>query len=174
MFSCGITFGISHITYNNQENVMKKQLSLIVAITLLFATSIYLSNCGNKKDDPQPEPNPIEEQLKLLAGTYDVGSVKLDGTDVSADYPGMKITFGTNKSYSTSGGDFVPVWKASGTFTFKNESSNPPDLSSMIRDDNVEMLYTLSGSNITLNFSIKDPNGRLAGLEGQYEFTGAK
>ena len=156
---------------------MKRLIHLAFATVIFLALATYLSNCGDKKDDPKPPdptPNPIEEQLKLLAGTYDVSSVKLDGTDVTSDYPGMKITFGTDKKYATSGGDFVPVWKASGTFRFKDETSTPPDLTKIIRDDNVEMAYTLSGSNLTLNFSIKDPNGRIAGLEGQYEFKGSK
>ena len=156
---------------------MKKILLPVFAIALTMAISTMFTHCGDKKDDPvppDPQPNPIEEQLKLLAGEYTVSSVKLDGTEVTSDYTGMKITFTTSKGYSTSGGDFTPVWKASGSFTFKDEASTPPVLTSLIRDDGVEMAYTLSGSAITLNFNIKDPNGRLAGLEGQYEFKGSK
>ena len=156
---------------------MKKILLPVFAIVFTMAISTMFTNCGDKKDDPvppDPKPNPIEEQLKLLAGEYTVSSVKLDGTEVTSDYTGMKITFTTSKGYSTSGGDFTPVWKASGSFTFKDETSTPPVLTSLIRDDGVEMAYTLSGSAITLNFSIQDPNGRLAGLEGQYEFKGSK
>jgi hypothetical protein len=161
---------------NLTPEIMKKILHPVFAIVIAMTISTMFTNCGDNKEDPDPtpEPNPITEQLKLLAGEYSVSSVKLDGTEVTSDYTGMKITFTTSKGYSTSGGDFTPVWKASGSFIFKDETSTPPVLTSLIRDDGVEMAYTLSGSAITLNFNIKDPNGRLAGLEGQYEFKGSK
>ena len=136
-------------------------------LTLVFVLILL----GCKKD---PEPNLIQDKLNEIQGTYLISAVTLDGNDVSADYAGMSITLTTSKSYSTSGGDYNPVWPANGTFLFKNEASEPPVLTSFIRNDGIEVAYTLSGTTMTFTLNMPDTGGRITGLGGDFVFVGSK
>ena len=142
--------------------VLNKILSAILISTVLFI--------GSCKEDPPSPAEQVQTKLTEITGIYTVNSVTLDGNDVSSDYPGMSITLGTTKTYETSPGDYEPVWLSSGKFIFKDETSDPPVLTSFIRDDDVEVAYQLSGSSMSFSFNVPNPFGRGAGIDGTYVF----
>ena len=148
--------------------VVLKRFYQFAIVGLLFILVI-----ASKEDPPTPAEQ-VDTKLQEIDGQYLANAVTLDGNDVSGEYSGMIITLTAQKTYSTSPGDYDPVWSASGTFLFKDETSNPPVLTSFIRDDDVEVEYTLSGSTMTFSFTIPNPYGKLSGIDGEYEFVCTK
>ena len=142
-------------------------LSLFALVGLLT-----FSNCGGGSENEKTE---AEKQLDLLAGTWNISTATLDGTDVLTDYAGMTLTLTTSKGYSTSGGSFEPVWPSSGTFDFKS-SGGTEDLNTLVRDDDVEMsISNLSTSNLSLSFNYGvSPPCRTKAVCGDYVFTFTK
>ena len=149
---------------------MRKYTFLVSLFAL--AALLTFSNCNNNKGTEKTE---AEKQLDLLAGTWNISTATLDGTDVLTDYSGMTLTLTTSKGYSTSGGDFAPVWPSSGTFDF-NSSGGTEDLNTLVRDDNVEMsISNISESNLSLSFDYAvSPPCRTKGVCGGYTFTFTK
>ena len=137
----------------------------LIALTVLFT----FSNCDKNKGNEKTE---AEKQLDLLAGTWNISTATLDGTDVLTDYSGMTLTLTTSKGYSTSGGDFAPIWPSSGTFDFKS-SGGTEDLNTLVRDDGVEIsISSISESNLSLAFDYAvSPPCRAKGVCGGYVFT---
>ena len=116
----------------------------------------------------EPEKSDEEKQLEALAGTWNVTDVTLDGT-VDTGFNNMVLTLTSSKGYSTSGGDFSPVWASSGTFEFKADTKGEV----IVRDDAVEIaISNLSGTNMTMSFEYQDAGigCRSKGICGTYVF----
>ena len=140
-----------------------KRLTYLIAFFALGALLTFAS-CG---EDEKPK-SAEETQLEKLAGAWNVSDVTLDGT-VTSDFDDMVLTLTSSKGYSTSGGDFDPVWASSGTFDFKANT----DGQTIIRDDAVEIVISnLSGTNMTMSFEYQDAGigCRSKGICGNYVF----
>ena len=138
---------------------------------LLLISMVTFSNC--KKDDPTPADQ-VQSKITEISGSYSINTVTLDNTDVTSEYTGMVITLTASKTYQTGPGDYDPVWPDTGPYVFKDETSNPPVLTSFIRDDDVEVSYVLNGSSMTFSFNIPNPLGRTTGADGDYVFSCTK
>jgi hypothetical protein len=154
-------------------------LSRIFSLLLLVSTTLFLSNCGGGDD---PEKSEEELQLdKLKAGQWTLLSAS-DGTDRTAEYPGMTLSFegtfsaGGTYSYTSSATSWPPVspWEDVGTWKFISGSVS----NKLIRlSDDVEMTYTLSNSDkqLSLSFNYQGAGfnnaGRVEVVEGDWVFT---
>ena len=145
---------------------MKKSTYFLGLIVL--ALLVTFSNCKKKGED---EKTAEELRLELMARTWNVTNATLDGTNVTTDYSGMTLTFTTSKGYSVSGGDFTPVWPASGTFDFASASN----VNQFTRQpDNVDVtIVSITETNMTLSFTFATTGrkaGRTTGVDGDYVF----
>lgn len=139
----------------------KTRFSLSLAFFACIITALLYSGC--KKDNP----NPQEEQIKAMAGTWSLSSVTNDGSDVTTQYQQFTLTLTTDKTYSTTNGG--NPWPAAGTFDFPNETVTDR----VTRDDNVVITITeVTTSRLVLNFSINSVgSGSAAGITGSFTFT---
>ncbi len=139
----------------------KTRFSLILAFCACITLGLLASGC--KKDDPDPQ----EEQIKALAGTWNLSSVINDGTDVSTQYQQFTLTLTTDKTYSTTNGG--NPWPASGTFDFPNAIVTDR----VTRDDNVDItIAEVTTSLLVLSFNINSVgSGSAAGITGSFTFT---
>lgn len=154
-------------------------LSRILSLLLLVSAAVLYSNCGGGDD---PEKSEEELQLdKLKASQWTLVSAN-DGSDRTAEYPGMTLTltgtFSAGGTYSyTSSASSWPVkspWKKDDTWKFKPGSV----ANTIIRlSDDQEMTYTLSNSDkqLTIAFNYVGPGfenvGRVEIVEGDWTFT---
>lgn len=139
----------------------KTRFSLILALCACISTGLLLSGC--KKDDPDPQ----EEQIKALAGTWNLSRVTNDGSDVTTQYQQFTLTLTTDKTYSTTNGG--NPWPARGSFDFMNETL----IDQVIRDDNVVVVINeVSTNTLILSFNISRVRaGTAAGITGSFTFT---
>jgi len=149
-----------------------KQLRYLLGFAALIVLFTF-SNCG---EDNPPQPTDAELRVEALTGTWEVTTVTLDGTDVTTDYDGMTLTFSSSKGYSVSGGDFSPIWQSSGTYDFKTAADGSEDISTLVRDDAVEMTVgNVSDANLSLSFDFAvSPPCRTKGVCGGYSFSFTK
>jgi hypothetical protein len=153
-------------------------ISRIFSLLLLVSAVVFFSNCGGGDD---PEQSEEEIQLdKLKAGTWNLISAS-DGTDRTAEYPGMTLTFsgsfsaGGTYSYSSTATSWPSIspWEDAGTWKFVSGSVS----SKIIRlSDDEEMNYSLTNSDkqLTISFNYTGPgfnNGRVESVEGDWVFT---
>jgi len=127
-----------------------KMMTRIVSLTIVASALVFLSNCGD--DDPKKTDQQI--QLEKLSKTWNIVSASLDGTNRTADFTNFKLTIGgtynsTNPngpySYSVTGSRPTPSpWDANGTWSFVNTGTT--DTGSLLRNDGVPMIYTISSS----------------------------
>ena len=94
-------------------------------VTLLIAASM-LSSCDSSED---PIASVDVVRAKLTASNWKVSTVTVDGTDNTALYSDLALTF-TNTAFSSLQGG--GVWPASGTWTFPTTEST-----AILRNDGV-------------------------------------
>ncbi|HEY0656288.1 MAG TPA: lipocalin family protein [Chryseosolibacter sp.] len=91
---------------------MKKYISYVVALLVVTGSAISFSAC-----DGNDGPSASEKQMKLLVGTWNISSVKVDGVDYTNIFDGFKLTFtDAPPTYSPVNGG--KVWTEPGQFTF--------------------------------------------------------
>lgn len=105
-------------------NHTRKISVTVLFVTLLAATSM-ISSCNG--DDPAPSADDVK--AKLTASGWKMSTVTVDGTDKTALYSDLALTF-TNTAYSSIEGG--AVWPASGTWTFTTT-----DATAILRNDGV-------------------------------------
>lgn len=139
----------------------KTRFSFILAFCACLTAGFLLSGC--KKDDPDPQ----EEQIKALAGTWTLSGVTNDGTDVTVQYQQFTLTLTTDKTYSTTNGG--NPWPARGTFDFPDDTITDR----VNRDDNVVVtIAEVTASSLVLRFNINSVGaGTAAGITGSFTFS---
>ncbi|WP_221412605.1 hypothetical protein, partial [Fulvivirga lutimaris] len=122
------------------------------------------------KDDSEPTPSEIDEQLTALMNdgskwVLSNDGVTKDGFDVTSQFEGFKLTIG-NKTYITENG-LSPVWGTSGFWDFQNDNPNL-----ILRDGDTSISISLSGGNLTMTFMADGAptGGRTASVSGEYQF----
>lgn len=138
-----------------------------ISLSVVLISLLTIVSC---KDDSDPAPSEIEEQLTALmnGGSKWVLSndgVTKDGFDVTSQFADFKLTIG-NKTYSTEN-DLSPVWEASGVWDFQNDNPNL-----VLRDGVTSITLSLSGGNLTMTFMADGAStgGRTKSVSGEYEF----
>ncbi|MEQ8475281.1 hypothetical protein [Fulvivirga sp.] len=138
-----------------------------ISLSVLLIGLLTIASC---KDDSDPAPSAIEEQLTALlnGGSNWVLSndgVTKDGFDVTGQFTGFKLTIG-NKTYTTENG-LSPVWETSGIWDFQNDNPNL-----VLRDGDTSITLSLSGGNLTMTFMADGAStgGRTKSISGEYEF----
>ncbi len=150
-------------------NYSQLLLSAVFIVTVAVL-SISLTGCpGDTGSDPDPDTDLLEEQKNALKnnGTSWVlasGGVVKDGYEVTDQFTEFKLTIG-EFTYNTEN-SIASAWPASGNWEFNNDQGT-----SVLRDDGVAIGVGLSGTNLTLNFSVTiTSGGRIDGLSGDYIF----
>ena len=144
-------------------------LTRTLSLLAIACTTLFFAGCGG--DDPGKKPEEIE--LGKLAKTWSIktsGGASLDGVDRTADFANFKLTLsGTfDKAspdgpydYDVAGSRPTPspwpdaAYGNGGTWTFGGTPS--PDNGLIARDDGAAMTYTISGGELTLNFTFNGP-----------------
>jgi len=93
-----------------------KTLTYLSFITMIFCGLLFLESCGSKGGDPSPA-----DQMKaiLVAGTWNLQSVMVDGVDKSSVYTALTVKFNDGNFTTTNG---RVVWPASGTWQFADDT----------------------------------------------------
>lgn len=136
-----------------------------------------LSGCGGGDDKETTEE---EQQLVSLSGTWTIVSATKD-IDRTSDFKDPDLTLEISGTYDANNPkgpynytitgalpESAPWASGSGTWTFGADPST-----TIIRDDDVEIAYVLSGNTLTLTFTCMtcdEDNGREKSAEGEWIF----
>ncbi|MTI37908.1 hypothetical protein [Fulvivirga lutimaris] len=138
-----------------------------ISLSVVLISLLTIVSC---KDDTEPAPSEIEEQLTALMNgnskwTLGNDGVTKDGFDVTSQFAGFKLTIG-NKTYATENG-LSPVWEVSGNWDFENENRNQ-----IIRDGDTSINVSLTNGNLVLTFTAGavPTGGRTESVSGEYQF----
>ncbi|OEK00318.1 hypothetical protein BFP97_01775 [Roseivirga sp. 4D4] len=133
-------------------------------ISMMFVLAILLvSACNN--DDPEGVSFQ-DEAFESLAGEWTFGidgSIVVDGTDVSANYPGFSLSF-ADGTYQTSNG--ADLFNASGTWGWTDEQARTIRLDGNGLDITIQ---TLTVNRFVFSFSFA--GATRAGIAGNYTVT---
>lgn len=154
-----------------------KSFRSLFTIASITATA-FITGCGGDEDNNGPSTH--ETQLSLLTKTWIVQTVthQEDRTEEFRD-PDFTLTvtgtFNPDKptgpyAYSVEGDRPTPSpWTTgNGIWTFGTDPSK-----TILRDDDVEMQYTLNGDKLTLQFTCTtcdEDNGRVTSSDGEWTF----
>lgn len=151
----------------------------IGSIGVLMIVAAFFTNCGDDKGS-----DPAEKiQLDKLSKTWNIVSASLDGTVRTGDFTDFKLTisgtFNSNNpdgpyNFSVSGSRPTPSpWPGSGTWTFSSIGTG--DTGTLLRNDDVSMIYTISSNGqLTLSFTCLSCNyagARTEQVNGNWIFT---
>ncbi len=148
---------------------MKKLSNLLAA--LVFGSLVIFMSCGGDGDDPAPTAEELQAAL-LTTGAWPVtGSPTYAGTP-EGDWSGFTITLTGNADgdgsggYSTSGTPegYEDVMPSSGSWSFKAGTDGRTIVRTGGSAGDVEMAVTVSGTTLSLTFTVDDPAGRTSGL----------
>ncbi|WP_420387525.1 hypothetical protein [Roseivirga sp.] len=136
----------------------------IYSYTLMAMIAMLSLSCG--PDDGPATPRATDVAFEKLAGQWTLGqfgSIKVDGADVSANYPGFALSFTSTSYTTTNAGD---LFRASGTWEWSDESGRVVDLD----DGKVINIQQLTPSKFVFSFTKSDGPVR-AGIAGNYVIT---
>jgi hypothetical protein len=153
-----------------------KSLHSLYFITLL-AAAIVVGACGS--DDSGDAGSVEKEKLALLTHTWTVESVtQSDNRTVEFQNPDFTITLGGAFRADSPKGPYtyavvgtqpaLKPWATSGTWTFGSDASK-----TLVRDDGVNVGYTLDGGTLTLTFTCAtcdEDNAKKGSAEGPWIF----
>ncbi len=157
---------------------MKRLSNLLAA--LVFASLVIFMSCGGGGDDPAPT---VEElaAADLVGKTWTVNasSITYDGSVPDGNWDNFSLSFSggaAGGSYTASGVDssdpgFSDVWPSNGSWEFI--VSNDRVTGIRRTNDDIPMTGTISGTSLTLTFSVPDPGtARTSGLyDAPWAFT---
>lgn len=145
-------------TYN-VKTIINSGLTL-----LLLAGMFQMISCG---DDPVPETERVS--TILTSHKWNTSSVTVNGVQSSL-FTGFSITF-TATGFTTTNG--APVWPASGTWTFKDESAKV-----IVRNDGMEIkLNEVNDASLKLELTWNQTTigpGRTSSIAGIHVFSMGK
>ena len=143
-----------------------KKLKYIFSVVALSSLVTFMS-CG---DDDSSGPSDIDR----FVGAWTASSVTLNDFDVtSPSYSDFRITFNSDGSYITVGGD--PVFTNTGGF-WTISSSSASNIGLDVDGVAVQAGFGADDTTLTLTFTATDEviGARTSGLAGNYVFTLAK
>ena len=134
--------------------------------TILLALTISLISTSCNPDDGPADPRATEIAFEKLAGQWTLGqfgSIKVDGADVSANYPDFGLSFTDGAYTTTNAGE---LFNASGTWDWSDESGRTVDLD----DGKIINIQQLTPIKFVFSFTKSDGPVR-AGVAGNYIIT---
>ena len=149
--------------WERSKHTTKMNNRKIYTFVLMAALALFSLSCD--PDDPM-EPSLQELAFEKLSGQWTLGqfgSIKVDGSNVSANYPGFALSFANGTYTTTNAGD---LFKASGTWEWAGESAEVVNLD----DGKVVNINSLTTSKFVFSFTKSDGPVR-AGLAGNYVVT---
>ncbi len=141
----------------------KSRYNVINALLLLVAIVVVCQLSSCKKDNPTAQEI---IKAKLIASTWKMQSVFVDGKDQTSVYAGLTLTI-TEGNFSTTNGGVV--WPASGTWTFISE-----DGTKVKRDDDTEIGVEVTDTSLKLTLDWATTTigtGRSQSVQGRHVFT---
>lgn len=152
-----------------------KTIHLLRACMSILILSLATA-CGDDTPDPATEEVPGQE----LAGTWAVSEAN-DVTGPAADqFTGFSISITANASavsYTTTGGGDPLVFPEQGTLIVEATDNFEEGAEVLREPDNVPMTVSLSESGdamdltFTIDIGTTAANGRIAGINGEYNFS---
>lgn len=136
----------------------------IYTYTLMALVAIICFSCN--PDDGPGDPLATELAFEKLAGQWTLGqfsSIKVDGSDVSANYSGFALSFTDGGYTTTNAGD---LFSASGTWEWADESGGVVSLD----DGKTINIQQLTLTKFVFSFTKTDGPVR-AGIAGNYVIT---
>ncbi len=136
---------------------------------LLLAVGSVLFTFSNCSDDNESSK---EDQVRsLLTGSaWKMTTVTVDGTDKTAVYDDLILTFGITTFTSTNGG---VVWPATGTWAFTS-----PDATAIVRNDGLAVtIQEITSTSLKLGLTWNKTtlgSGRTSSVSGQHVFSFGK
>jgi hypothetical protein len=133
---------------------------------LLIALLITAVSCD--PDDEPSTPDAKELAFQKLSGAWTLkggSSIKLDGINISANYPGFSIQFTEGGYTTTNAGDLL---NATGSWTWLNDEAGVITLG----DDKEVTIVTLTEIFFKFTFVLTDTGGEandVNGASGNYE-----
>jgi hypothetical protein len=141
----------------------------VLSIGCLYAFLIMINGCKKKSEDPQPSKQE-EIKSKLIAATWKVQSVTVNGVDKTDIYKNLTLKFTTSNYSSTNG---LPVWPSSGGWSFTNG-----DASVFRGDDGIDVdILEVSATNLKLGLDWNTTtigSGRVGSVKGDHIFSFVK
>jgi hypothetical protein len=137
----------------------------------LIVGALVLSNCS---DDGEDEKSVAFAQMEKLKGKWKITSVQLSGVGQEG-FENFILTIsgvpGKEKlSYLISENPYKSPWTSVTTGHFIFDEEEPRRY--LMREDGTPIDYTVTEHELTLSFAYDDTssNGRLSGVEGNWEF----
>ena len=143
------------------KHTTKMKIKSIYALTLIAVMALLSLGCKQKDDGTGPSIQDLA--YEKLAGQWtlgEFGSIKLEGADVSPNYPGFALSFADGTYTTTNAGD---LFKASGTWEWADQSAAVVNLD----DGKVVNIQQLTFSKFVFSFTKSDGPVR-AGMAGNY------
>ncbi|MFY0591766.1 hypothetical protein [Roseivirga sp.] len=134
----------------------------IYMIVLFGFVMTAATGCSN--DDPMVNISQ-EEAFQRLSGQWGFGidgSIAVDGTDVSANYPGFALSFSDGTYATTNGAD---LFDATGTWEWTDEQAR----SLRLNDGKEINIQTLTDNKFVFGFSLS--GATRSGINGNYTVT---
>ncbi|SHH17568.1 hypothetical protein SAMN04488109_3012 [Chryseolinea serpens] len=143
-------------------------LGLLIITSSLLVLALVFTSCGGSDDDPEPtnvDPKTLIVKTWKLSGG---GTIVKDGTDVSADYAGLELTFVSAGTYTSKNGGHL--FRASGTWRWKST-----DATVLLLDGELEVnVKEITATNFHSQFNLSEDyatGGRSQAVVGPYEVT---
>jgi hypothetical protein len=139
---------------------------VVLSMGILTATTLFFMSCGG--DTP---PSATEVATKKLAlHNWKISNVQVDGTDQTALFTNMILSFGAT-TYTTTKGE--PVWPSSGTWAFTDNTAE-----TIKRNDDLEItIVEVTETSLKLSLDWVTGTlgpGRTASVSGDHVFTFVK
>lgn len=168
-------YHMTALTTTLNSNMMRKiQIKNFLSLLYIAAFMMVISSC--KKDD-EGTPDTEAQVKEKLVGTWSPSDVSLDANDVSSDFESFTLSIDKDLNYSTNSGqlDRQPnPWPSIGSFTLETTADNT-SMFSLTREDGLEIIGTLDGTLLQLDFTFSSENtnsgGRMHAVEGTWVFS---
>jgi hypothetical protein len=144
-----------------------KTIKYFLSTLAILSGLLFIQSCGSKGSDPSPV-----DQMKaiLIAGTWNLQTVSVDGVDKTSVYTGLTIKFTGDNFTATNG---RAVWPASGTWQFADDTGK-----NIIRGDGLPIaIEEATATKLVLKFNWNQNtlgSGRISSVKGQNIFTFGK
>jgi hypothetical protein len=152
-----------------------KHLSRLLSLLILVSAGVFFANCGGGGGE---DPNPQQEALDKLVGTWTVSSATLNGSP-KAEFEDAKLNITSAKVFNFTqdvGSIDASPWPASVSWDFGSDINT-----TITRKDaggNIPLTYSVSGNTLTIHIDDYTGEsyaiGRVESVEGDWVFTFSK
>lgn len=160
-----IIVGYSLVKNTNEGRVIHS----FMAIAFLFACLQFMA-CSKSSNDPAPKTQAEQVTTKLTASQWKLSGVTVDGTDQSALFKSLTISFSTSGFTASNGG---LVWPSSNTWSFTDSNAT-----TFLRGDGITVsIQEITDTSLKMSLAWSKNTlgpGRTNSIKGQHLFTMGK